>query len=580
MPGMRLTAFLTLLPVLVLVSPGASGALVDPVNFTQTTFANVGANATSMAWAPDGSNRAFVTMKDGRVVVIKNGVVLGTTFSTDVVFTNSECGLLGIAFDPNFIQNGYVYLFETVSSSQQQIVRYTASGDVGTSKTVIVAGLPTVGVNHDGGGLGFGPDGKLYWSIGDLGNGAGVNADLSSLASKVGRANRDGSPASGNPFADGAGPNNEYVWARGLRNPFALAFQPGTGALWVDVAGTSYEQIFIVSAGSHAGYNQYENNQPAGFITPSVVYRTNGIDARVLAPGGAGRSGGVATFTTTTAHGFRKGGKVSIAGVADASFNGGAYVLSTPSPTTFTLTQAGADATSNGGSATTASIGGAVTGGDFWSSGAVPLAYRGNYLFGDFNSGNIERVTLAADNTVTSVDHFATGVSQAVDVAPGPDGAIYLLSLPGGIQRVSYLPSAQGIVVTPLQLRLDEGGRALVSVRLAQAPAANTSLSINLTGDADVSLVNSSALTFTSANWATPQSVVLQATSDADVTEDLASLTFASAGLTSESVAVRATDLAGSSSPTVAAVPVAGGRMSVLLAAAMVAAGLAALRKR
>ncbi len=93
-----------------------------------------------------------------------------------------------------------------------------------------------------------------------------------------------------------------------------------------------------------------------------------------------------------------------------------------------------------------------------------------------------------------------------------------------------------------------------MSVRLAQAPAASTSVSLNLTGDADVSLVNSSALTFTSANWATPQSVVLQATSDADVTEDLASLTFASAGLTSESVAVRAT--------------------------AMVAAGLAALRKR
>lgn len=187
-------------------------------------------------------------------------------------------------------------------------------------------------------------------------------------------------------------------------------------------------------------------------------------------------------------------------------------------------------------------------------------------------------MTLALDNTVTSVDHFATGVSQSVDVAPGPDGALYLLSVSGDIQRASYKASAQGIVVTPLQLRMDEAGRALLSVRLAQAPAANTSVSISLTGDADVSLVGSPALTFTSVNWATPQSVVLQAASDADAAEDLANVTLASAGLASEIVAVRATDLAGSASA--AAVPVATSKMSGLLAAAMLVAGLVALRKR
>ena len=85
-----------------------------------------------------------------------------------------------------------MYFFVTVSASEQQVIRYTAVGDVGTSKTVVIPGLPTNGINHDGGGIGFGPDGRLYWSIGDLGVGIGVDANLTSLASKVGRANVEG----------------------------------------------------------------------------------------------------------------------------------------------------------------------------------------------------------------------------------------------------------------------------------------------------------------------------------------------------------------------------------------------------
>ena len=198
-------------------------------------------------------------------------------------------------------------------------------------------------------------------------------------------------------------------------------------------------------------------------------------------------------------------------------------------------------------------------------------------IFGDYNSGAVQRVTLAADNTVTSVDHFATGIASSVDVAPGPDGALYLMTVSGDIQRVSYKATAQGVVATPLQLRLDEGGRAVLNVRLAQAPAASTSVSVNVTGDPDVSLVTSSLLTFTSANWATPQSVVLRAASDADTAEDLANVMLASAGLATESVAVRATDLGSSSA---VAAPVAGSKTLGLFAAAMLATGLATLRKK
>ena len=183
---------------------------VDPANFTETTFVSsteIG-SITGIAWAPDGSNRLFVTRKGGfsgqqtaQVRIIQNGTILPTPFATESVFTSSECGLLGIAFDPDFVNNGYVYFFLTASSSEQKIVRYTASGNVGTNRTEIVTGLPTNGANHDGGGIGIGNDGRLYWSVGDLGNGTGVDADILSLAAKIGRVNRfTGAALNDNPF--------------------------------------------------------------------------------------------------------------------------------------------------------------------------------------------------------------------------------------------------------------------------------------------------------------------------------------------------------------------------------------------
>src|SRR6185436_3995275 len=168
--------------------------------------------------------------------------------------------------------------------------------------------------------------------------------NLSSLASKVSRANLDGSVPAGNPFADGPGGNNDYIWARGFRNPFSFTFQPETGELWVNCVGTSYEQVFLVHAGDHAGWTAYENDQPDGYIKPKIKYVTNGSDTRNIAAGaGAVRSNNVATFTTTAPHGFRQGEKLTITGVTDGSFNGSFYAASVTGDTNFTVAQAGAD---------------------------------------------------------------------------------------------------------------------------------------------------------------------------------------------------------------------------------------------
>jgi len=526
------------------VSP-AGGAALDP-NFSESTFASAGPEVTGIAWAPDGSGRLFVTRKMGTIVIVKDGTTLPTPFATvSPLFFDNECGLLGICFDPNFVVNGFVYVFATVSSTEQQIIRYTAAGDVGTNKTVLVPGLPTIGANHDGGAVGIGPDGKIYWAIGDLGNGTGVDADLTSLAAKIGRANLDGSVPADNPFADGPGGNNDYIWARGLRNPFTFTFQPGTGALWVNCVGNVYEQVFLVGAGSHAGWDDYENNQPDGFLKPKIKYRTNGTDTRDLAPGtGAVRSSNMVTMTTTTAHGFRQGEQLTIAGVGDTSFNGTLYVTSVPTPTTFTAAQAGTDATSGGGTATTLDQGGAVLGGCFYDSTAVPAAYRGNFFYGDLNSGRLMRATLNPSNEVTTVDYFVTGVANYIDMAVGPDGALYYANFAGTIHRLAYTNFAsQQIIVTPTVVRMVEGGAATLTVRLAQAPAANVEVNVARTsGDTDISVTDGATLTFGPTNWSVPQVVRLQAAADFDSFDDTAGLTVSATGLPAQAATVHALD--------------------------------------
>src|SRR6185436_19492823 len=117
------------------------GALLDS-NFKETPFANLnlGPELTGMAWAPDGSGRLFVTTKTGPVLIVKNGVVLPTPFVTvSPVFTDVECGVIGICFDQNYAVNKYVYLFVTVTNSEQQIIRYTVVGDAAADKTVLVS---------------------------------------------------------------------------------------------------------------------------------------------------------------------------------------------------------------------------------------------------------------------------------------------------------------------------------------------------------------------------------------------------------------------------------------------------------
>lgn len=538
---------------LILTSAEARATVLDP-NWTESPWVTGPLNTTGMAWAPDGSGRLFLINQVGEIRIVKSGpppMMLPTPFATiSPIRAGAECGLIGIAFDPDFVNNHHVYFHICASLTEQQILRYTAVGDVGTEKTIVMPGLPTRGINHVGGAVGFGTDALLYWAIGDTGNGTGVDADLSTLACKVGRATIEGAVAPGNPFVDGPGGNNDYIWARGFRNPFTFTFQPTTGKLWVDVAGGSWEQVFVVESANHAGWDDYENNQPAGFITPVIKYHTNGTDIRnIAAVNGAVRAGNAVTFTATVPHGFRQGEKITISGVADASFNGSFYVAgasNAPTTTTFTVSQNGPNASSGGGTAETQNLGGAITGGAFYDATGAPAAYRGNFFFGDFNSGWIVRATVGPGTTVTSVDTFATGNTSSTDVSVGPDGALYYVGLGGDVVRAAYNAVSQGIVLSGTHLVLNEGGSVVFTVSLAKPPASNTTVTVARTGgSSDVSVSTGASLVFTPSNFSAPQAVILSAVDDADNLTDTATFTVSSTGLQPETVEVGVTETSG-----------------------------------
>ncbi|HJT67165.1 MAG TPA: PQQ-dependent sugar dehydrogenase [Pyrinomonadaceae bacterium] len=246
-----------------------------PAGFTETTIPGI-ASPTAMEIAPDG--RIFVCEQGGRLRVIKNGVLLPNPFVTLSVDPNGERGLLGVAFDPNFATNNFIYLYYTVpiEPRHNRVSRFTANGDVAVpgSETIILEldNLSTA-TNHNGGAIHFGPDGKLYVAVGENANGANSQT-LTNRLGKMLRINSDGSIPIDNPFFNTATGANRSIWALGLRNPFTFAFQSGTGRLFInDVGQSTWEEINDGIAGSNYGWPITEGvtTNPA-FRSPLFVY--------------------------------------------------------------------------------------------------------------------------------------------------------------------------------------------------------------------------------------------------------------------------------------------------------------------
>ena len=246
-----------------------------PTGFTETQISGL-SGPTAMEFAPDG--RLFVCLQGGQLRVIKNGALLTTPFVTISVDSTGERGLLGVAFDPNFASNNFVYVYYTVSTSPRhnRVSRFTAQGDVAAAGSeVVLFELDNLSsaTNHNGGAIHFGPDAKLYVGVGENANGANSQT-LANLLGKILRINSDGSIPSDNPFNATATGNNRAIWSLGLRNPFTFAFHPATGRLFInDVGQSTWEEINDGIAGSNYGWPTTEGTTSnPSFRSPLFSY--------------------------------------------------------------------------------------------------------------------------------------------------------------------------------------------------------------------------------------------------------------------------------------------------------------------
>ena len=215
---------------------------------------------------PGEATDLYVVDQLGEIVIVRDGAILPTPFlEVDVDFSPSENerGLLGLAFHPQYADNGrfFVYYTATEGGRQRNILGefHRTAGDVADPDEVrrpIDEEDPYW--NHNGGQIAFGPDGFLYVAMGDGGYGGDRDnraLDLQSPYGKIHRLDVDG-PAdfvpADNPFATGV----ETVWAYGLRNPWRFSFDRMTGDLWIaDVGQNAWEEINFQPASSSGGEN-------------------------------------------------------------------------------------------------------------------------------------------------------------------------------------------------------------------------------------------------------------------------------------------------------------------------------------
>ncbi|MBI2988005.1 MAG: PQQ-dependent sugar dehydrogenase [Deltaproteobacteria bacterium] len=240
----------------------------------------------AIAFAPD--RRIFLTERRGRIRVIKGGKLQKEPWMEIDAYETGEAGLMGLALDPEFERNRLVYAAYTYRNSAGQIrnrlarLREDPAKGKGVMDKVLEDGARAAR-NHDGARVKFGPDGKLYWTMGDAQN-ADSAQELSSLNGKILRVNPDGTIPSDNPF------KNSPVYSYGHRNPQGLAWQPGTGRLYATEHGPSgfqgccRDEVNFIEAGKNYGWPVVRGDETRAGMVPPVLHSG---ESETWAPTGA-----------------------------------------------------------------------------------------------------------------------------------------------------------------------------------------------------------------------------------------------------------------------------------------------------
>ena len=350
---------------------------------TEVIFPSISFDRMVYLTHPDGiDDRLYLVLQPGRIMVFDNvaNPPAPETFldiRSRVSDRGNEEGLLGLAFDPDYQDNGYFYVYYSAASPRRSVIaRYQVSADTrevdpSTEKIIMEIGQPFS--NHNGGHITFGPDGYLYVGLGDGGSGGDPRGHGQNLRTLLGTIIRidvstldeTGSYAvsSDNPSVGVEGARPE-IWAYGLRNPWRFSFDRETGELWAgDVGQNKLEEINIVTKGGNYGWNIMEGTS---------CFRDNSCDSDELVPPVAeyGRDGGCS-----------------------------------------------------------------VTGGYVYRENRIP-SLVGAYLYGDFCTGKIWALRYDGSR-VTENAQIADTDLQISSFAEGPDGEVYILSFTGEIARLA-----------------------------------------------------------------------------------------------------------------------------------------------
>jgi glucose/arabinose dehydrogenase len=284
------TRFLFLAVLCCLVLIHAAGAATLPAGFSETRVATGLLSPTAMAVAPDG--RIFVAEKGGALRVVRNNALLSQPFLTVSVNAAGERGLLGVAFDPEFESNRFVYVYYTTASEpiHNRVSRFTASAtnpDVAQAGSELpILNLPALGSTvHNGGAIHFGNDGRLYVAVGEN-SVPSRSQSLNTPLGKLLRINPDGSIPTDNPFYSETTGTSRAILALGLRNPYNFAVDPFNGRIHVnDVGQDAWEEVNLGKTGANYGWPQTEGPSPAGVSGvryPIHAYQNAGSNCAIV----------------------------------------------------------------------------------------------------------------------------------------------------------------------------------------------------------------------------------------------------------------------------------------------------------
>lgn len=258
-------------------------------------------NPVDLQNSGDATNRIFVVEQAGRIIVFKNNSSISASKVfldiTDKVTDGGEMGLLGLAFHPQYTENGYFYVNYTKNNPRQTIVaRYKVTDNPDSAdknSEVILMTINQPYSNHNGGQIAFGPDGCLYIALGDGGSFGDPQNNAQNLQSFLGKILRINVDTTSGNINYGIPPDNPFIndssalpeiFAYGLRNPWRFSFD-STGKLWCgDVGQGDWEEIDTITIGGNYGwrimegthcYNPSSNCDTSGLILPIHEYAHN-----------------------------------------------------------------------------------------------------------------------------------------------------------------------------------------------------------------------------------------------------------------------------------------------------------------